>query len=213
MSEYRRHKVHGAKNVYKANKYKNFSWEEAVDWVGGEDVGITLQENVINFLIDSGLKTQHVFLDIGAGCFRCSIPIMEYLDADRYFAIDGDESLLRAGWDNVSESIKTTKRPKYATSWNWEFELLGNDKYDFMLCQGVICHTPEEEVRSLMTAIDNHLEGVAYVSFVEGKRNDRNPYRWEMSDLEAFSKDTDLKIDYIGKWGHPRDVRMCAFTK
>lgn len=198
-------------NRYTGMEYADFSLPEAIHWVGGNLIG--LGDLCLSFLKMNGLEKHHTLLDVGVGCFRCSIPIVEYLDKDCYFAIEGDAGLLKVGLDSIPEQIKESKNLKTAVSWNWEFNLLNQSKFDFIFSQGVICHTPEEEVRSLMKSIGTYLGDKAFISFIEGKRTDSDPYFWEVKDLENFTQGTGLKIEEVVGWGHPRNLKMCKLVR
>jgi hypothetical protein len=112
------------KNVYKENCGFNYSVDEAVHWVGGD-----IEVPAIQFLKEQGLQPHHTFLEVGAGCFRCSVPMIEYLDEGHYFAIDGDRNLLERGLNEVVPE-QLQKKVQMAVSWDFEFDLLEQNSFD-----------------------------------------------------------------------------------
>jgi hypothetical protein len=178
--------------------------DEAIHWVGGN-----IEVPAMEFLKEHGLQPHHTFLDVGAGCFRCSIPMIDYLNEGNYFAIDGDHNLLERGITEVVPS-HLRDRIKMVVSWEFEFELLGQDAFDYIWAQSVITHTPEQETRKLFSAIEKHLAGAAYLSYLRGDRNNADPYHWTVDDLQSF---TALKVEALGDWKHPRKLEMVRLTK
>src|SRR6476619_314261 len=64
--------------------------------IGGmwEEIG-ALQ---LGFLVSQGLARSDKLLDIGCGCLRGGVHLVEYLDASNYYGVDINESLLQAGY-------------------------------------------------------------------------------------------------------------------
>ena len=52
-----------------------------------------------DFLVDRGLKPENHFLDIGCGCLRVGVHLVEFLEPQHYFGLDLSQNLLDAGYE------------------------------------------------------------------------------------------------------------------
>ena len=201
------------------------------DAVGGmwEEIG-KLQ---FDFLVGQGLRPEHYLLDVGCGSLRGGVHFVGYLQAGHYFGIDISKELLDAGREELNGYKLAHKRPILVQMDNFDFTKL-NQKFDFALAQSVFTHLPLNSIIRCIINIGKVLveEGRFYATFFEnpqGKFNlepvihsrvdgpdfptyfDKDPYHYDFETFKSICERTNLRVEYIGGWGHPRDQRMMVF--
>ncbi len=201
--------------------------------VGGlwEDVG-KLQ---FEFLVNKGLNPGSYLLDVGCGSLRGGIHFIRYLEAGHYFGIDISEELLQAGRQELKRSDLTKKNPNLVQMADFNFQLMGQH-FDYALAQSVFTHLPLNSIIRCLMNIEKVLlrGGRLYATFFEnadGKFNldpiahsqvdgpgfetyfDRDPYHYDFETMKWICEKVNLRVEYIGKWNHPRDQRIMVFTK
>jgi hypothetical protein len=66
---------------------------------------------MLQTLIGFGMKVSDSVIDYGCGSLRFGAALIEFLDADRYWGMDIDESFYRNGVDRLPTELKAIKRP------------------------------------------------------------------------------------------------------
>lgn len=183
----------------------------------------------LDFLVKKGLKPHHQLLDVGCGILRGGAYFIEYLDDCRYFGIDGHKLTINMAERRLEKLGLLTKHPRLVLTSTFEFEKL-NQTYDFAIAQGVFCHIQDEEIKLCLNNMVDALadDGVFYASFFEGddkdilrqrgfrrglySHRDQNPYHQPLS-FYVENLPVGLQVNYLGDWGHPRDLKMLEFVK
>lgn len=192
----------------------------------------------IDFLRDQGLQPHHVMMDIGCGALRLGSLAVDYLDPSHYYGVDISEDLLDAGYNKELTDRQRERLPRshlHATD-SFDFSYLHDQKIDRAMAQSVFTHLPMNHIRHCLIRLAPVMkpDGVFYATFslcpdhhnvteklvhpsgedvtVEVVTYDiRDPYHYTLEDLEYCAKDTPWKFQYLGDWGHPRNLKMAAF--
>jgi hypothetical protein len=183
------------------------------------------------FLVFQGLKPCHNFLDVGCGSLRGGIHFINYLEKQRYFGVDKDASILRAGRDFELTQALRNKQPNLVQLAKFDFSVLGV-RFDFALAQSVFTHLAISDIVTCLHNIRGVLadggkffatffEVPAHRSFLEplthhpGKIttfHNRDPYHYYFRAIEEVSHSNRLAVKYLGDWNHPRSQKMLVFT-
>lgn len=182
-----------------------------------------------DFLIEKGLKPHHRLLDIGCGVLRGGAYFIEYLDDCNYAGIDGHKPTLKLAERRLEELGLLDKHPRLILTSTFEFKKL-RQTFDYALAQGVFCHIGDIGIKLCLNNIVDVLEdsGVFYASFLEGDAEtisrhkgfrlethsyrNKNPYHQPLGFYKECLPEG-LCLEYLGDWGHPRDVKMLEFVK
>jgi SAM-dependent methyltransferase len=191
----------------------------------------------LDFLVGEGLKPSSRLLDVGCGPLRAGIWLVDYLDAQNYYGIDINESLLEAGYDI---ELPAELRPKLAREHlraSDRFDCDFGVEFDFALAQSLFTHIPLNDIRLCLYRVARHMKvgGRFFATFFEapqgfpvdgvldepdvsrpgkrGKFGERNPFWYWPADLEWAASFSPWRFRYIGDWGHPRGQMMVAFTR
>lgn len=212
-------------------EHKPPDWHRLV--VGGmwDEIG----ELQFDFLRSRGLKPEHRLLDIGCGSLRGGVHFVKYLQPGNYFGVDINQQLLDGGQRELEQLNLTHKQPRLTQMGDFNFQSL-NQEFDYALAQSVFTHLPLNSITRCVMNIEKVLVpgGQFYATFFEnpqGKFNldpityphvsdmelvtyfDQDPYHYDFKTFELLCDGTDLSVEYIGDWNHPRDQKIMVFTK
>ena len=180
-------------------------------WVGGLPGGDTGLKRVfqIQFLKKHGLRPHHYLLDVGCGTLRGGIPIIKYLDRDRYYGIEARDFVLKEGRLELKESKLEHKNPTLSVS--DKFQVPGDQQFDFIWAFSVLMHLTNEKLRRCFASLGSrlHSKGVFYANTTEtGRDKTWQGYPIKGHSLERcinIGEQFNLKVKSIGtleKLGH-----------
>jgi SAM-dependent methyltransferase len=200
--------------------------------VGGmwEEVG-QLQ---LDFLQREGLTPRSTLLDVGCGCLRAGIHFVRFLEPGRYYGIDVNGSLIRAGLDVELPRAGLAGRlsPDHLlVDGSFQCSRFGV-AFDYALAQSVFTHLSAPAVGGALRelALCVRPGGRLYATFFEARGQpvpeslvhqrggvtsfrDRDPFHFRFRDLAALCAGLPWNPVYLGDWGHPRDQRMIRFDR
>jgi SAM-dependent methyltransferase len=96
------------------------------------------------FLREHGLVPSNSFLEIGCGPLTGGIPIIEYLNPNKYCGIDIRGSVLNLSWREVGIAGLSEKNPRLICSSSFGADELGDQRFDFVLSFSVLYHLSHE---------------------------------------------------------------------
>jgi SAM-dependent methyltransferase len=201
--------------------------------VGGmwDEIGV-LQ---LGFLKAEGLRRDHKLLDIGCGCLRGGVHLIDYLETGNYFGVDLNESLLEAGYRVELARVKLTEKLPFdhlRRIDGFDFSTLDTD-FDIALAFSVFTHVslnaariclerlaPQMKVggRFYATIFERPPEHASHVTMTHPPAGvvtygDRDPYHCSLADLRHIAAGLPWKVHPMGEFGHPRGQRMVLFRK
>ena len=199
------------------------------DFIGGkwEEIG-QLQ---FNFLLETGLQPHHKLLDLGCGCLRGGIHFISYLEADNYYGLDVNASLIEAAWREVKLAQLEAKNPQLLVNDKFEIERFGQ-QFDFMLSISVFTHLPMNMIIRCLSEVQKNLtaNGKYYSTFFVAPSSahtksilhqpggittnyDFDPFHYSVAEISFMAQVAGLGINIIGEWNHPRNQQMVEFFR
>lgn len=105
--------------------------------VGGmwEEIG-QLQ---LRFLLSQGLKPAHALVDVGCGALRGGVHLVRFLAPRRYFGLDINASLIRAGGKELEDAGLAAKQPRLLVNDKFELFRFGQ-RFDFGIAVSLFTH-------------------------------------------------------------------------
>jgi SAM-dependent methyltransferase len=120
---------------------------------------ISLGENYVAFLREQGLQPHHDFLDFGCGYGRMTIPLLRYLEPQRYVGVDLSAERIRLARDFVTlESLDVAQPAFYVATRDNQFSYLAGRKFDVIWARAVLGHMPVKEIRECLLGLRDLLK-------------------------------------------------------
>ena len=188
----------------------------------------------LEFMVDQGLQPNERLLDVGCGPLRAGIHFVDYLDANNYYGLDINESLLDAGYDAELPNALRPKLPREHLRCTDRFDCDFGVAFDFAIAQSLFTHIPLNDIRLCLYRVARAMKvgGRFFATFFEaptgfpidgvlyagnqrnrGQYTERNPFWYWPDDLEWAASFAPWRFRYIGDWGHPRNQRMVEFLR
>jgi len=90
--------------------------EERRELVGRADLWPVKRAFQIEFLISRGLRPGHLVLDVGCGTLRGGVPVIAYLEPNRYVGVESRYEAMQEGLRELSRHELEEKRPVLITA-------------------------------------------------------------------------------------------------
>ena len=175
-------------------------------------------------------------LDMGCGCFRCGLKLIDYLEPGNYYGIDINQDLIKAGFHELEQFNLQNKLPLENININDEFDAsVFGIQFDIVIAQSLWTHLPLNHIQKCLAAVEkvlghqSHFFSTAFICpedrdllapFTQNPGGittyrDRDPYHYRVSDFMYLINQLslDLEFSYIGDWHHPRSQMMLKFQK
>ena len=201
------------------------------DAVGGlwDEIG-RLQ---IDFLRGQGLRPGDALLDVGCGSLRGGVHFVAFLEPGRYYGIDKDAELIRAGLEIEIPRAGLAGRlsPDHLAVTDAFDGARFGVAFDVAWAQSVFTHLRAPEILRCLeqTARCVRSGGRFFASFFQcgedptapvthapggiTTRHDQDPYHYRFRDLAALTEGLSWRAESIGEWSHPRGQRMLRFDR
>lgn len=181
-----------------------------------------LGELQFRFLVEMGLRPDHVLLDIACGSLRGGVRFVPYLNPGNYMGIDIDAGLIEHGCSvELGETLCEIKKPEFVISSKFEFSKFSRQP-DIAFAQSLFTHLIEADIESCLMNLRAFAKPttVFYATFFEVYNTAYNPstshphdaFRFTQNQMLKLGENTGWSVEYIGDWGHPRDQKMLRYT-
>lgn len=182
-----------------------------------------LRQYQIRFLQSAGLLPHHSLLDIGCGPLQGGIPLIDYLDKQRYVGIDALEEPLNVAHELVAEHQLAGKNPQLLHSRTFGAEELSGRKFDYIWTSQLLYHLDATLLKALLVQVatflnhnsvfygDIFLEHPAHNWWYKAGKTWRG-YNYHFHTAESVSRLADpygLQVEDIGsleQHGYPKQV-------
>lgn len=142
-------------------------------FVGSDDKYDQVSALQFNLLTTFGLREDSYLLDIGCGALRGGRLFIPYLLPKRYYGIEPNEWLVKAGFEHeLGEDIRELKQPTFSADHEFTLSLFGLS-FDFIIAQGIFTHASERQIRKCLSEgrkIMKH-DSVFLANFTKGDEN------------------------------------------
>lgn len=193
-------------------------------FVGGDgDLWERIGALQFHYLVDAGLRPEHVLLDLACGSLRGGVHFIPYLDPGNYLGFDKSFDLVALG---VAEELGVERfrerRPEFVL--NGRFDLSEFTKRpDFVLAQSLFTHlTPIDTTRALAAvATIATPETRFYATWFRRDHEVPNPdqshsrlvFWYTPEEMRAFGEYSGWRFRDLGDWNHPRGQSMGLYLR
>jgi hypothetical protein len=189
------------------------------EYVGGlwHEIG----ELQFKFLVEQGLRPEHVLLDIACGSLRGGVRFIAYLDAGNYLGIDLEPDLIGHGRTlELGKPLEEIKRPEFVVSGSFEFDKFSR-RPDFAIAQSLFTHLTSTDITLCLDKLRSCAKPntVLYATFSEVNVPKVNPrssdaralFFYARDQMDQFGEQCGWRMQYIGDWHHPREQKMVRY--
>jgi hypothetical protein len=174
----------------------------------------------LDFLVRQGLQRDTVFLDIGCGCLRGGIHFISCLDPGRYLGMDISAEVVRRGIvAELGMSRFLDKRPEFVISDRYEIGLFSRQP-SIALANSVFTHVGPDDIRTCLSQLRGPVtlfatfnESDEAVAVADRARylGGREVIAYTRDEMHAFGGEQGFETEYVGGWGHPKNVWTGGF--
>lgn len=176
------------------------------------------------FLVQEGLRPQHVLLDFACGALRGGVRFIPYLDDGNYLGFDRSFDLVALG---VAQELGVLalrqKRPHFVINDRFDLSEFGTAP-DFAIAQSLFTHLTDADISRTFQAIGSVAKPTTrlYATyFPRGADDSDNPpashsrlvFRQAPDDLARLASAHGWEMRPIGDWGHPRGQHVALFVR
>ncbi len=187
-----------------------------------------------DWLVAQGLEPGMRLVDIGCGCLRAGVWLVDELEPGHYYGLDVSQALLDAGWERELDDHQRARLPRENLVCSDDFDLGALEvRFDAGIAQSVFTHLPVSYLRRcLEQLVPRFVSGgrffVTFFECPEGHpreaplthepggivtRPDADPFHHRFSDLEQAAEGLPWRAEHHGDWRHPRAQRMAIFHR
>lgn len=182
-----------------------------------------LGELQFRFLVDQGLRPEHVLLDIACGSLRAGVRLVPYLNTGNYLGIDIMPELIEHGRTaELGPVLCGIKRPEFVVSSSFEFERFSR-RPDFAIAQSLFTHLIEPDIAQCLGNLGRFAlpTTVLFATFFEVPAPVANPaeshphvaFRFTRERMRRLGEQAGWSMEYIGDWRHPREQKMLRYFR
>ena len=156
----------------------------------------------LKFLKQNGLKKYHKIVDVGCGDLREGVPLINFLDSEKYIGLDQSQSAISQGLMSLTQQQINSKKPLFFMGYDFKLSnFIPNNDVDFAWANSVWTHldlsviiTSLSEIymilkpggKFLVTFFDVEFEKI-YQPGVYRKQNDQKKFVKEKKVNEKFT--------------------------
>jgi SAM-dependent methyltransferase len=117
------------------------------------------------FMVSEGVQPYHTVMDYGCGFGRTAIPLIRYLDADKFVGVEISKERLRIAEDYVRLEGLTAKRPRWIRSVDLDMNFMPPKSVDLIWSIAVVSHQPLDAVKRWLKACHRILNDGGIIIF------------------------------------------------
>lgn len=171
------------------------------EYVGSTDISGEIQ---LDLLIKEGLEKNTNVLEIGCGVLHLGIPLIKYLNLDKYVGIDPNEWLREDNIKKFSDLIQEKKALFFNNS-DFDISNLGK-KFDIIFSHSILSHCADWQLDQFLINSKKVLskdgkilssfrlaEGNSFGSEGSFNKKDSNDIEWQYPGVSWFTEETIIK--------------------
>lgn len=218
----------GVNDYHRALSESEIAADAHREFVGGlwEEIG----ELQFQFMVAQGLRPEHRLVDIGCGALRGGLHFVRYLDRGHYYGLDLNASLIAAGRLELERASLTDRDAHLLVDDQFNLSRFGCT-FDYAISVSLVTHLFSNHIARCFCGMRKvmHNDSRFYMTFFEAPSPvhlepilhspgdaltyfDADPFHYAFAELAHLARQSGLRAQLIGPWGHPRDQRMVCLT-
>jgi hypothetical protein len=170
-----------------------------------------------DFMVERGLRPEHVLLDIACGALRGGVHFIPYLDPGNYLGVEKERALIRRGLaKELPREVRVQKRPELLVSSEFEFHRLSKQA-DFALAWSLFTHLNEADLEACLANLRAYVgpDHQFFASYAPGQSDDNAArshahaaFYYSPEELEAMGERNGWDCYDIGRLERTRVMRQ-----
>lgn len=159
------------------------------------------------YLQRHGLESGQTVLDFGCGFGRTGIPLIRYLEPERYIGVEISRERLRLAEEWTDLEGLQDKRPRWLLEFDNTLPYLDDDSIDVIWAQSVLTHMPRREVEIFVRAARRALRpgGIMLFNFTISEdgathRSNVKDYRYPPERIESLCIAEGFSYEQLDDW-------------
>jgi len=176
-------------------------------------------------LTQSGLREYHKLLDFGCGSLRGGRFFIVYLNQYNYYGIDPFPDLIQKGInEELGQSAIELKKPHFKYNSDFNLEVFGDVKFDFILAQSIFSHCARWQIEKVLHYIPFVMKpnGKFIATFKPSRITDYKGDKWtggpgkktadyKTGTMKRIVENSGLSV-HIEEWPHPHGQKWMTIT-
>lgn len=136
--------------------------------------------NQLAVLLNNGLSTDSMVLDVGCGALRGGYWIMRVLDPGHYCGIEPNAAMLAAGLERIVEpDVVERAAPRFDHNDRFDFEVFGTT-FDYVVARSIWTHAAKPQIEAMLDSfVAVAGEGAVFLTSVLPVSDERPDYTGE----------------------------------
>jgi hypothetical protein len=166
-------------------------------WSDPEEIG----DSQLTLLKMAGCTPDSSVLEIGCGCLIAGLPIMTYLNSDRYVGIEPNTWLVDAAVESKeAKAIIQAKHPLFLHNTDFDGSSTGR-KYDFVMSHSILSHAAEWQLPLFLKSVKKNLapngvvlSSIRFFTDTGDVAGDSHDAEWVYPGVSFFSWETVQRV-------------------
>lgn len=165
----------------------------------------------LQFMKDHGLQKDMTVFDFGCGYGRTAIPVIHYLDAEKYIGVDLSDRRIGMANEWVARENLLDKKPNFLANIDNSLPYLEDNSIDVVWTWSVFTHMPLDDIRQTLKSMRRVLktDGIIYfhyVAFLDGEEGYREPsatfkdFYWSNQEISQVVQEAGFKATRVDDW-------------
>ena len=122
--------------------------ETADSFLGGpEHLFNEAGDTTLDLILSKDIKNNARTLDIGCGCLRIGIKLINYLQPDCYYGIEPNKTMLNIGIKHLLfDGLRQHKSPRFSNNSNFSIEEFNIDIFDCFIARSIWTHASKKQI-------------------------------------------------------------------
>ena len=102
------------------------------------------------------MNTESKVLDIGCGCLRIGIKLINFLEKNCYYGIEPNKFMLDAGIKHLlNGTANDSKDPSFSNTTSFQLDDFKVDKFDYFIARSIWTHASKEQIIAMLDLFES----------------------------------------------------------
>jgi cyclopropane fatty-acyl-phospholipid synthase-like methyltransferase len=136
---------------------------------------LSAAEQHVKFMRSEGLAANHSIIDFGCGFGRTAIPLIRFLDPEKYTGVEISKERIRIAKEYVAHERLQDKNPRFVLNRNLSMPYAMDDSVDMIWALAVVSHMPMSDIKQFLSSAFRVLRrnGIVLFDYIIAEKHDK----------------------------------------